>query len=78
MKCPLLLQSSITFPTQLHLFCLLVVVLCILHVFQYVHTLGMGKTYEFCDVFGLDSELLMMVPQPVISVVVLYPLTDKV
>lgn len=38
----------------------------------------MSKDYAFTDVIGLDPELLAMVPQPVVSVVLLYPLTEKV
>lgn len=33
---------------------------------------------QFCDVYGLDDELLAMVPQPVLAVIFLYPLTSKV
>ncbi|QHO47068.1 RNA-directed DNA polymerase [Arachis hypogaea] len=32
---------------------------------------------ESCDVYGLDDDLLQMVPSPVLSVLFLYPLTSK-
>ena len=46
--------------------------------FQYIGNLGVSGKWQFVDIFGLDEELLMMVPQPVAAVVLLYPLTDKV
>mmetsp|Transcript_25498 Transcript_25498/g.55461 ORF Transcript_25498/g.55461 Transcript_25498/m.55461 type:complete len:237 (-) Transcript_25498:928-1638(-) len=32
--------------------------------------------YSFCDVFGLDEDLLSMVPQPVIAVLMCFPITE--
>ena len=46
---------------------------------QYVASLGMcTNTWQFTDVFGLDPEMLMMVPRPVAAVMLLYPITEKV
>lgn len=33
---------------------------------------------EFNDVYGLDDELLEMVPKPVLAVIFLYPYTTQV
>lgn len=39
--------------------------------------LGVKSEYEFIDVYGTDPELLLMVPQPVLSIVLLFPITPK-
>ena len=49
-----------------------------LTVFQYVNTLGMKSEFQFVDVFGMDPELLAMVPQPCCAMLLLFPMNDKV
>jgi ubiquitin carboxyl-terminal hydrolase L3 len=35
--------------------------------------LGVPEDVGLCDVYGIDDEMLSMVPQPVLAVLLLYP-----
>ena len=46
---------------------------------QFLWGLGLSENEVECyDVYGLDEELLAMVPNPVLAVLFLYPLTSQV
>ncbi|XP_050416730.1 ubiquitin carboxyl-terminal hydrolase [Patella vulgata] len=45
---------------------------------KYIHSLGIPESCQFVDIYGLDDEILAMVPQPVDAIILLFPSTEKV
>ena len=45
---------------------------------QFLHKMGMPTLWAMTDVFGLDDMLLDMLPQPVVALMLLFPINDKV
>ena len=44
---------------------------------SFLKKLGVPSSWEINDVYGLDPELLLMLPQPVLALMLLFPITDK-
>ncbi|XP_032237490.1 ubiquitin carboxyl-terminal hydrolase isozyme L3 isoform X2 [Nematostella vectensis] len=44
---------------------------------KFVKNLGLKPKFKFVDVFGLDDELLCMLPQPVFAFLLLFPVDEK-
>ena len=47
-------------------------------ILQFLHEAGLSKKWAIADVFGLDPELLAMLEQPVLSLLLLFPINEKV
>ncbi|KAG8452242.1 hypothetical protein GDO86_004151 [Hymenochirus boettgeri] len=44
---------------------------------QFLKQLGVGASWQFVDVYGMESDLLSMVPRPVCAILLLFPVTEK-
>ncbi|CAG8672585.1 5013_t:CDS:2 [Cetraspora pellucida] len=43
---------------------------------NYVHKLGLSPLWAYTDVFGLEEELLLMIPQPIKAFLLLFPISE--
>lgn len=45
---------------------------------EFASKLGLDlSTYSFCDIYGLDEDMLSLVPQPVLAVLLCFPITEE-
>ncbi|XP_063130652.1 ubiquitin carboxyl-terminal hydrolase isozyme L3 isoform X14 [Rattus norvegicus] len=44
---------------------------------RFLKQLGLHPNWQFVDVYGMEPELLSMVPRPVCAVLLLFPITEK-
>ncbi|KAK7153996.1 hypothetical protein R3I94_007378 [Phoxinus phoxinus] len=44
---------------------------------QFLRQLGLVPTWQFGDVYGLEPEVLSLVPRPVCALLLLFPITEK-
>ena len=45
---------------------------------SFARKVGLPEPWQFVDIFGLDPEMLGMIPGPVAAVVVLFPCTERI
>ena len=43
-----------------------------------INTNSFSRSWSITDVYGLDDELLQMIPKPVGSLLLLFPITEKI
>ena len=43
-----------------------------------INTNSFARSWSITDVYGLDDELLQMIPKPVGSLLLLFPITEKI